>query len=132
MRNAPADIDDVNELYLYAWNDGNLYRRHAQPIIQSLAKKKAEGLYEKAKAAKAFEHLMETAARQYRKEFGEGTFSPATRRAAAAETLDHYSDEISEYAKEVRKAKAKAAKPKAAKAKTNTGRRPTTRWTIPF
>jgi hypothetical protein len=130
MRNAPADIHEVNELYLYAWNDSKLYHQQARPIIQSLAKKKAEGEYEKAKAVKAFEHLMDTAAKQYRREFKEGTFSPATRRAAAAETLDHYSDEITERARDFRKAAAGKAKP--AKAKANTGRRPAMRWTIPF
>ena len=102
----------VRELVLFTENDGTLYRQ-ATSIITNLAKKMAKGQFDKTKAIKAMGYLADSGGRKYAKEYGAPVrgswqsypmakvsriFSPATRRAAAADLLDDYMEQIEEEA----------------------------------
>jgi hypothetical protein len=93
-----VDPDAVRELVMYAENDGRLYERLAQPIMLNLARKLAAGKFDRALAVKGMVPLADEAAKGYTKEFGTGSgfgiFSAATRRAAAADLLAGYMEEI--------------------------------------
>jgi hypothetical protein len=93
-----VDPDAVRDLVLYAQNDGRLYERLAQPIMLNLARKLAAGKFDRALAVKGMVPLADEAAKGYTKEFGTGSgfgiFSAATRRAAAADLLAGYMEEI--------------------------------------
>jgi hypothetical protein len=95
---APADEKAAHELFLFATNDGDLYRRQIQPIIKNLAKKYYNGAFNKTRAVDAFVYAAESAAKDYTKQYGSGRgygiFNPATRRAAAAAMLNAYQYEI--------------------------------------
>jgi hypothetical protein len=54
------------------------------------------GTYDKAKAVKLIEYLVKEGADSYRKQYG-GTFSPATRRAAAAALLPNVVELAQQY-----------------------------------
>lgn len=94
---------ESRELALYAINSGNLYRGRVNQIMNALAKRVNNGSYEASKAVTAFEYAAREAAEAYCKEFG-GTvaqcFPKPCRRAAAAEMLNHYAEEITERATE--------------------------------
>ena len=62
---------NVEELYLYTVNDGDLYRNKVIPIINNLAKKMFAGKYDKNLAVKAWMYLVEDGLRKYNKEFPE-------------------------------------------------------------
>lgn len=89
---------NVRELVLYATNDGDLYRRQAQPIMQNMARKILAGKYDAKLAVKAWRYFTDAAAKKYGKEFGSGDgfkiFSPADREQAAKEMVDQYAEEI--------------------------------------
>lgn len=100
------DYTAARELALYAENDGDLYRRMAQPIIANLARKIRKGQYDAQKAIKAWEHLATAAARKYCRDFGSPNenyfcmFNAATRREAAAQLEESYRDQVEYEAKE--------------------------------
>lgn len=77
-RSQPIDMAGATELKLTIDNDGELYRRRALPIHKNLALKKSKGTFDSAKAVKAFLHLADAGAAQYKKEFGT-VFNRATR-----------------------------------------------------
>lgn len=86
----PVDEHAATELVLYVENDYYLYTRRLPEYAKNLARKIKRGTYNAAQAVKLLEYLTKEAATKYDKEFGSGyssTFSPATRRAAAAELL---------------------------------------------
>ena len=45
---------ESRELFLYATNDGELYRRMITPIIENLRKKAAKGWYDENKAVQEY------------------------------------------------------------------------------
>lgn len=73
FRNNPgeADSDAANELELFIINDSDLYHSQHKPIIQSLMRKRAAGIFDPEKAVKFFMYLAESGAKKYAKEFGE-------------------------------------------------------------
>lgn len=86
----PVDEHAATELVLYVENDYYLYTRRLPEYAKNLARKIKRGTYNATQAVKLLEYLTKEAATKYDKEFGSGyssTFSPATRRAAAAELL---------------------------------------------
>ncbi len=93
---------EVRELVLYITNDGDLYRRQAQPIIKNLQKKIAKGTYDAGKAVKLWGYLADAGAQKYTKEFDAqpglhgsyGAFSAADRRAAAKDLQESYEEEL--------------------------------------
>ncbi len=72
-------VDDhaARELELYIDNDGDLYRQQKQPIEKNLANKMANGKYDHEKAVKLWMYLMESGAKKYSREFGNGRSDPA-------------------------------------------------------
>lgn len=86
----PVDEHAATELVLYVENDYYLYTRRLPEYAKNLARKIKRGTYNATQAVKLLEYLTKEAATKYDKEFGSGyssIFSPATRRAAAAELL---------------------------------------------
>ena len=71
----PIDHIGARELSLYIDNDAALNRQQLEPIVKNLARKHAKGLYDKTKAIKLWNYLVETGAKKYNKEHGDGTLS---------------------------------------------------------
>lgn len=94
-----ADPDGARELFLYATNDGDLYRQSALPIIANLQRKVKKGVYDAELAIKLWRYHADKAAQKYNKEFG-GTFTPATRDLAAKELRDYYDEDVQSVVKE--------------------------------
>lgn len=96
------DVDPVasRELYLWAVNDGNLYRQIRHPIEINLQKKIAKGKYDHRLALLSYVNMMNEASKSYEK----GTFSflnrkipnwatPNVRIHAARRALDDFEAE---------------------------------------
>ena len=82
------DQVSARELKLYVENDGQLHRQQEAPIQKNLVNKLASGAFDKDKAAKLYGYLVESGAKKYNQEFGDGTsslkgFDKATRMAVA-------------------------------------------------
>lgn len=82
-----------NELFLYATNDGELYRHMATPIINNMRKKAVKGLYNPEKAVDAWYNMATEASKQYNKDFGY-SFTVQERYTAAVDMEAHYREEI--------------------------------------
>ena len=65
------DSDAVNELDSYLMNNEELYRRRFMPIIENLKRKMKKGIYDDKLAIKLWMYLVDDAAREYVKEFGD-------------------------------------------------------------
>ena len=65
------DSDAVNELDLFIMNDEELYRRRFMPIITNIKRKIKRGIYDHKKVIKMWMYLVDDAAREYVKEFGD-------------------------------------------------------------
>ena len=95
-----TSTDDVDELYLYIANDGQLYRNRTTPIINNLKKKYKKGDYDKDLAVKAFMYLVDDGVRKYDKEFGSGQgklfLDKKTREEIAKQLRDRYEEDIME------------------------------------
>lgn len=84
----------VEELVLYAENDGDLYRQRRQAIEKNLQSKFDKGTYVADKAVKLWRYFTDEAAKKYAKEYG-GSFSAADRQAAALEfALAHHGEMV--------------------------------------
>lgn len=102
-------MDDikVNELYLYTVNTGDLYRKVAQPIMDNLAKKIANGTYDKTKALIAWQRLADQGAVRYDREINDGRGSmmwiPKKEREEVAKMIqEHYEEELQEKAEKLK------------------------------
>lgn len=60
----------AQELKITTDSDGDIYRRHTEPILKNLITHVARSDYNKAGAVKAFMYLAEAGARKYAKEQG--------------------------------------------------------------
>ena len=67
------DSDAVNELDSYIMNNEELYRRRFMPIIENIKRKMRRGIYDHEKVIKLWMYLVDDAAREYIKEFGNPT-----------------------------------------------------------
>ena len=86
MRNTVSD--ETQELYLYALNDGDLYRQQREHVEALLQKRYDKGDYDSEKAAKLWLYFADNAAKKYHKQFcGNGKwfhmFNIDTRREVA-------------------------------------------------
>ena len=88
-----ASEDGAQELFLYATNDGRLYRQIIDPIINNLHRKHKKGIFDDELAVKAFMHAADDANKRYEREFGE-TFNVPTRELCARKLLDYYEEDI--------------------------------------
>lgn len=87
------ETEESKELFLYATNDGNIYRSMATPIINNLKKKAAKGIYNSEKAVDAWYNVATEASNKYFKDFGY-KFSVADRFTAAVDMEEYYREEI--------------------------------------
>ena len=67
------DSDAVNELDSYIMNNEELYRRRFMPIIENIKRKLRRGIYDHEKVIRLWMYLVDDAAREYIKEFGNPT-----------------------------------------------------------
>jgi hypothetical protein len=95
-----SDFDQhaARELELYVDNDGELYRQQGLPILKNLALKMYRGAYDHGKAVKLYMYYMESGAKKYAREFGEGRewhslFSVPTRRHVAEQFAKFFETE---------------------------------------
>ena len=86
------ETTESRELFLYATNDGDLYRRMILPTIENLRKKAIKGTYETEKAIDAYYYIATEASNQYKKDFGY-SFSVQDRFTAAVEMEEHYRED---------------------------------------
>lgn len=87
------ESEGSRELFLYATNDGDLYRSMVSPIIANLKKKAAKGIYDAEKAADAFYYVATEASRHYCRDFGY-SFSVTDRFTVAVDMAEYYKDEV--------------------------------------
>lgn len=84
---------ESQELFLYATNDGDIYRQQITPAINNLRKKAIKGTYNQNKSIDLFYYITTAASDKYKKDFG-FSFSVGDRFTAAADMVDYYKDEI--------------------------------------
>lgn len=84
---------ESRELFLYATNDGNLYRQMITPIINNLRKKAQKGLYDGNKAIDAFYPVATMASNKYGKDYGY-TFNVQDRYTVAVDMAKYYEEEV--------------------------------------
>ena len=84
---------ESRELFLFATNDGDIYRRMTTPTLNSLKKKDKKNLYDSNKAADAYYYIATAASEKYYKDYGY-RFSVTDRFTAAVEMEEYYRDEV--------------------------------------
>ena len=84
---------ESHELFLYATNDGDLYRSMVCPIIDNMKKKVNKGIYDKVKATNAFYCVATEASNHYFHDFGY-KFSVTDRFTVACDMVDYYEEEV--------------------------------------
>ena len=85
--------EEARELFLYATNDGELYRRMIKSILDNLEKKIGKGIYDKEKAVDAYYRAATEASNKYFKDFGY-RFSVADRFTVAVDMEEYYAEQI--------------------------------------
>lgn len=85
--------EEARELFLYATNDGDLYRQMITPVITNLKKKLAKGVYDADKAVDAYYHIATEASNKYYKDFGYA-FGVADRFTVAVDMEAYYREEV--------------------------------------
>ena len=83
------ETTESRELFLYATNNGDIYRRMITPVIQNMRKKAIKAIYDKEKAINAFYQIACEASKMYEKDFGY-SFSVQDRFTAAADMEETY------------------------------------------
>lgn len=90
------DQHQADELSLYALNDERLYNQ-CRCCALNLARKHKRGIYDAEKAVTLFCHVVTESARRMRVEFGPiGRINRDTRRAAAADLLERFEEDVQE------------------------------------
>lgn len=87
------ETTESRELFLYATNDGTLYRQSITPIINNLRKKAQKGIYDSNKAVDAWYTVATQASNKYNKDYGY-SFSVQDRFTVAVDMAEYYEDEI--------------------------------------
>lgn len=80
---------ESGELYLYATNNGELYRRQISAIENNLRRKMERGVYDHNKAVDAFYYATDAASRLYNSDFGY-SFTVTERYTAAVDMADDF------------------------------------------
>lgn len=84
---------ESRELFLYAINEGDLYRRCITPIIKNLTRKIEKGIYNTDLAVDAYYHVATEASNLYNKDFGY-KFNVTDRFTVAVELEEYYKEMI--------------------------------------
>jgi hypothetical protein len=87
------ETTESRELFMYATNNGDLYRSMITPVINSLRKKAIKGIYDGNKAIDIWYRVATEASNRYNKDYGY-TFSVTDRYTVAVDMKDYYEDEI--------------------------------------
>ena len=82
----------ANELFLYSINEARLYKSIKAHILILRAKSR-KGIYDHAKAAKAWKYVVDEGNKLYRADFGHN-FIPSTRIEAAHMMADYFRDGV--------------------------------------
>ena len=82
----------ANELFLYSINEARLYKSIKAHFLNLRAKSR-KGIYDHAKAAKAWKYVVDEGNRLYRADFGHN-FIPSTRIEAAHMMADYFRDGV--------------------------------------
>ena len=82
----------ANELFLYSVNEARLYKSIKAHILNLRAKSR-KGIYDHAKAAKAWKYVVDEGNRLYKADFGHN-FIPSTRMEAACMMADYFRDDV--------------------------------------
>lgn len=83
---------ESRELFLYATNDGRLYRQMITPVINNLRKKAIKGAYDSEKAVDAYYRIACEASKMYNKDFGY-SFRVQDRFSCAVDMEEYYRDD---------------------------------------
>lgn len=86
------ETEESRELFLYATNDGELYRRMISPTIANLRKKAIKGTYDADKAVDAYYYITTEASKRYYKDFGY-SFNVQDRFTAAVDMEKYYKED---------------------------------------
>lgn len=89
------ETEESKELFLYATNYGDLYRRMILPTINNLRNKTSKGIYNKEKAVDAFYYISCEASKMYNKDFGY-SFSVQDRFTVACDMENYYREQVFE------------------------------------
>ncbi len=94
-REASFDSDEsiVDELVLYAENDGELYTRFYEPIAANMAKFYEKGNYDQERAIQGWMYFVDAVAKKYSQDFGgvwHQSFPKNIRQMAAAEIAQQW------------------------------------------
>ena len=84
---------EAHELFLYAVNDGKLYRRMIKNVLNNLEKKVGKGIYDREKAVDAWYIVATEASKNYEKDFGY-RFSVNDRFTVAIDMAEYYEEQI--------------------------------------
>lgn len=87
------ETEEARELFLYANNDGKLYRHMIKNVLDNLEKKIKKGIYDKEKAIDAWYYVATEASNKYFKDFGY-RFSVTERFTVACDMADYYEEQI--------------------------------------
>ena len=85
--------EEANELFLYAVNDGRLYRRMIKNILDNLEKKIKNGVYDKEKAIDLWYYVATEASNKYMEDFGY-RFKVVERFTVAVDLAEYYEEQI--------------------------------------
>jgi hypothetical protein len=85
------ETTESRELFLYATNNGELYRRSISPIIENMKKKVKKGVYDSEKAVDAFYNVATLASDFYNRDFGY-KFSVSDRFTVAVDMVKLYEE----------------------------------------
>ena len=87
------ETEESRELFLYATNNGKLYRSMVENVLDNLEKKIKKGVYDKEKAVDAWYYVATEASNRYFKDFGY-KFSVTDRFTVAVDMADYYEEQI--------------------------------------
>jgi hypothetical protein len=87
------ESEESRELFLYAINDGNLYRNTVKCILDNLEKKVKNGVYDREKAVDAWYNVATKASDNYFKDFGY-RFGVTDRFTVAVDMAEYYEEQI--------------------------------------
>ena len=85
--------DEANELFLYAVNNGGLYRRMTENILDNLEKKIKKGVYDREKAIDLWYYVATEASNKYHEDFGH-RFTVKERFTVAVDLAKYYEEQI--------------------------------------
>ena len=85
--------EEAKELFLYAINNGGLYRRMTENVLDTLEKKIQKGTYDKEKAMDLWYYVATEASNKYMEDFGY-RFKVVERFTVAVDMAEYYEEQI--------------------------------------